>query len=158
MEQKGYHSVTAAYLSDIFSVADVENRSIVRLLSDTVWLTIFVTVIMMACLQTVTVLNHRRMLGIWYSSGVSRAQAVGVFAVAMILATIIALFIAGMVGLIWLRTFDKESAQSVRLIVRTRVVPHVIFSVVAMDLIGFLLPLHAVLNGKPARLMREFRT
>ena len=157
MEKQVNHAVTISYLSDIFDVADMDNKGIVKMLGESVWLVILVTIVLMACLQTVIVLNFRKTIGIWYSNGVSRKQAIGVFGGALILATFVSLCISGLVLVIVLRSAEDSVSAGMWEVVRERVLVKVFAAVIVMDFLGFLLPLHTLLSGKPSVLLREFR-
>ncbi len=157
LEEKGNRVMSSAYMSNAFSVADVENKGIVRLLSRTVWMVIIVTVLLMACIQTVMALNYRRLIGIWYANGVDRWQVIGVYTLSLIFTMVIAFAIAGIFLLTILKTMGMSNSNIVTGILHTKVIPLVVFATLMMNIIGFILPLYALLTDRPAEMIRVFR-
>ena len=149
--------VSGAYLSDIFAVADIENKGVVRALGEIVWLVMIVTVVLMSCLQTVIALNHRRLIGIWYANGVTRAQAISVFAISLLFSTLIAIGISVMALGIFYKLYGGDGLPIMREIIKSRVVARVILSILIMDIIGFVLPLRTLLICHPRELLQAYR-
>lgn len=157
LEERGGRVVSAAFLSDIFAASDMENRGVVRLLDEIVWLVIIATVVLMACMQTIIVLNFRRTLGIWYANGVSRLQAIGVFIATNVLSIMISLGLVFLTVLLFINFYVNDDRSMIWDIIHHYVLWKVFLSILAIEVIGFLLPLHTILSENLSELLRKFQ-
>ena len=151
-------SAKTASFAEILAQAKNEDISFASLLRPIVIMIVFSTIVLLACTETVMILNSRSDIGVWYANGAKRRQVMVLFLTAFLFITIVALVIAGILSIAYVGSVSKE--ESVRKLVRNvlvhRVYPKCVLIAVGINILGLALPLYTLLKETPVKLLRSF--
>ena len=151
-------SAKTASFAEILAQSKNEDISFAELLRPIVIMIVFSTVVLLACTETVMILNSRSDIGVWYANGAKRRQVLVLFLTAFLFITAVALVIAGILSIAFVGSVSKEEPvrQLVRNVLVRRVYPKCVLIAVGINILGLALPLYTLLKETPVKLLRSF--
>lgn len=151
-------SAKTASFAEILAQAKNEDISFAELLRPIVIMIVFSTIVLLACTETVMILNSRSDIGVWYANGAKRRQVLVLFLTAFLFITAVALVIAGILSIAFVGSVSKEEPvrQLVRNVLVRRVYPKCVLIAVGINILGLALPLYTLLKETPVKLLRSF--
>ncbi len=145
-------------IADIFDSETASNKIILDYLYEIAVMLVIVSVIIILCTQSVSLLSSRRNIGIWYANGADVGDVITILVLNVLYEIIITGVLAYSVAYALIHYIYMETGEIQKsiMVLNQMVLPKCALMLVLINAVSLILPLIIIMRDKPAILIRQY--
>lgn len=145
-------------IADIFDSETASNKIILDYLYEIAVMLVIVSVIIILCTQSVSLLSSRRNIGIWYANGADVGDVITILVLNVLYEIVITRVLAYFTAYAIIHFIYTEASEIQKgiLVLNQMVLPKCVGMLVLINAVSLILPMIIIMRDKPAILIRQY--